>query len=85
MRRCILQPAGTAHTGGAISLTLDNSIDAALNAAVLLLVPQATTTGIEWALGSTAGNDMLTIAGAPGASIAEITCKWAHENVNGEA
>jgi type IV pilus assembly protein PilA len=82
----VTTPAGTGHTGGAISLTLDDSIDAAINNAVLLIVPQATTTGIEWALGSTAGNDMLTIATAAGsADIAEITCKWAHENVNGEA
>ena len=81
----VTTPGGTTHTGGAISLTLDGSIDAAIDNSVLLLVPQATTTGIEWALGSTAGNDMLTIAGAAGASVAEITCKWAHENVNGEA
>jgi type IV pilus assembly protein PilA len=82
----ITTPAGTGHSGGAISLTLDNSIDAALATSVLLFVPQATQTGIEWALGTTAALDMLTIATTAGSpDIGEITCKWAHENVNGEA
>jgi type IV pilus assembly protein PilA len=82
----VTTPAATTHTGGAISLTLDNTIDAALATSVLLIVPQATPTGIEWALGTTGALDMLTIsttAGSP--DIGEITCKWAHENVNGEA
>ena len=82
----VTTPAGTTHTGGAISLRLDTAIDASLDNAILLLVPAATATGIEWALGSTSGNDMLTIAtGNSQADIGEIACKWAHENVNGEA
>lgn len=75
-------PAGTGHTGGAILMTLDGAIDASLTGALIAIVPNATTTGVEWAL-TTDALGVATTAGA--ADIGEIACKWMHENVNGEA
>jgi cytochrome c5 len=82
----VTTPMGTTHNGGAISLTLDNTIDESLETSALLVVPQATPAGIEWALGFPEGLDMLSISTTNGSpDIGEISCKWAHENVNGEA
>lgn len=75
-------PAGTAHTGGSIRIILDASIDAALVATQIVIVPNAINTGVSWALTS----DALTVAAALFApDIGELACKWMHENVNGEA
>ena len=69
--------AGASKTvsGGAIELTLNDGIDINLDTKKITFSPNVTKSGISWKAWSDAGSTT--------DEIAELTCRWLSENVNG--
>ncbi len=73
---------GTAHTGGQIKIILNDEIDINFDTVELRLLPNATRTGTDWRVRS---DNMFTVMTPLQADdLAEIACKWLHENVNSQ-